>query len=38
MTSEKPLACVCLPLEPELEARIEQVARLELVPWSASKE
>ena len=38
MTSEKPLACVCLPLEPELEARIEQVARLERVPWSASKE
>jgi len=35
MTPEKPLACICLPLEPELEARIEASCRLERVSWAA---
>ncbi len=38
MTTEKPLACVCLPLEPELEARIEISCRLEQVSWAAPLE
>ncbi|NQZ98418.1 MAG: D-glycerate dehydrogenase [Myxococcales bacterium] len=36
MTNEKPLACICLPLEPELEARIEASCRLEHISWAAS--
>ncbi len=35
MTSEKPLVCICLPLEPELEARIDATCRLEHVSWAA---
>ena len=38
MRSEKPLACVGVPLEPELEARIEAACRLERVPRAASRE
>ncbi len=38
MTSEKPLACVCLPLEPELEALIETACRLRRVSWAASQD
>ena len=38
MTTEKPLACVFLPLEPELEARIEISCRLEQVSWAAPLE
>ena len=36
MTTEKPLACICLPLEPELEARIEASCRLVHISWAAS--
>ena len=38
MTTAKPLACICLPLEPELEARIEEICRLEHVSWAAPLE
>ena len=38
MTSEKPLACVCLPLEPELEARVEAACRLKRVSWAAPRD
>lgn len=38
MTSDKPLACICLPLEPELEARIEASCRTLHVPWSATQD
>jgi glyoxylate reductase len=34
---DKPIACVCLPLEPELEARIEAACHLERLSWAASK-
>ena len=35
MTTDKPLACICLPLEPELEARVEESCRLDQVSWAA---
>jgi lactate dehydrogenase-like 2-hydroxyacid dehydrogenase len=35
MTAEKPIACICLPLEPELEARISACCRLEHVSRAA---
>ncbi|MFP8881200.1 MAG: D-glycerate dehydrogenase [Myxococcota bacterium] len=38
MTSTKPLSIICLPLEAELETRIETVSHIERIPWSASKD
>ena len=38
MTDEKPLAIVCMPLEPELDSRIEAVCRLVRLSWAASKD
>ena len=35
MTTDKPLACICLPLEPELESRVEESCRLDQVSWAA---
>ena len=34
--AEKPLACIGVPLEPELEARIETSCRIEHLSWAAS--